>query len=417
MANTPQRPRLGHANASFKAYVSRFTCIEGSPATTFAGQTGHRRAGMVSGVRCHVHAATCVPVADVARTPSERGLSLSVKVNRRTALGLGAATAAGIALGTANSLPASASAAEAASTPLTPVRAATRIRNIYEHESTGAGGTWHGYASVAAADGGRIQAVADDPDLLVEAYSVNKIAVAVAVLDKIDRGLLTLDQRVDVTSAIVIPAVEGIFALDGAYPSSVTLGHVLAALLTVSDDTAVRLCGLVCPALELNAILVAKGFPNTQVVPVANPNRFFLGQTTPRETHDLLQRLVAGTLVSAGSTAYLINVLRSLTSFNDGIRRTMSSDERLRIATKAGWFADGRNEAGIIFNGTGTPALIYALFANGQADPDNFGSTHPAVEARARMGRKFLDTVDRIEGLAMAARAVPAPEYQPFNGP
>ncbi|GAB3957920.1 hypothetical protein GCM10027614_74320 [Micromonospora vulcania] len=95
-----------------------------------------------------------------------------------------------------------------------------------------------------------------------------------------------------------MPGGDGIFSLDGAYPSSVTIGHVLANLLTVSDDTAVRLCGLVAPAAEINAILVAKGFPNTQVEPVANPNRFFLGTSTPRETHDLLRALVAGTLLS-----------------------------------------------------------------------------------------------------------------------
>ena len=355
------------------------------------------------------------PVCGVMPT-SERSGSLSFKVNRRTALGLGAAAAAGAALGSAPATPGLASAAAPEPASLTPAQAATRIRNIYERESADAGGTWHCFASVAGADGGRVQAIADEPDLSVEAFSVNKIAVALAVLDKVDRNLLTLDQRVDVTAAIVIPAVEGIFALDGAYPSSVTLGHVIAALLTVSDDTAVRLCGLVCPALELNAILVAKGFPNTQVVPVANPNRFFLGQTTPRETHDLLRQLAAGTLLSPGSTAYLLNVLRSLTSFTDGIRRTMSSDERLRIATKAGWFADGRNEAGIIFDTAGAPALIYAMFANGQADPDNFGATHPAVNARARMGRKFLDTVDKLPASAMARASFPAPAYTPSNG-
>ena len=30
--------------------------------------------------------------------------------------------------------------------------------------------------------------------------------------------------------------------------------------------------------------------------------------------------------------------------------------------------------------------LTYALFADGQADPDDFGATHPAVQARAAMG-------------------------------
>ena len=87
-------------------------------------------------------------------------------------------------------------------------------------------------------------------------------------------------------------------------------------------------------------------------------------------------------------------------AFTDGIRRTMSSDERLRVATKAGWFSDGRNEAGIMFDATGRPILTYSLFAHGQANPDDFGATHPAVQARAVMGREFLDAVDGLGGVA-----------------
>jgi beta-lactamase class A len=257
-------------------------------------------------------------------------------------------------------------------------------------------------------------AVDDKSDDLVEAYSVNKVAVATAVLDKIDRGLLTLDQRVDVTADIVSTEGDGIFRLDGAYPSSITLGHVLAAMLTVSDDTAVRLCGLVCPAREVNDILVAKGFPKTQVEPVANPNRFFLGKTTSREMHDLLRSLVNGTLLSTSSADHLLGVLRSPIAFTDGIRRTMSSAERLRIATKAGWFADGRNEAGVMFDTNGLPVLVYSLFAHGQAHPEDFGATHPAVQARAVLGRVFLDAVDDLTGVG--PRVMRAPLYRPLNG-
>jgi hypothetical protein len=194
----------------------------------------------------------------------------------------------------------------------------------------------------------------------------------------------------------------------------VTLGHVLAALLTVSDDTAVRLCGSVCPAAELNQILVAKGFPKTQVEPVANPNRFFLGTSTARETHDLLQALVRGTLLSATSTTFLLNLLRSPIAFNDGIRRTMSSADRARIATKAGWYGTARHEAGLIFDPAGTPVLTYVLFADGQADADNFGATHPAVQARSVMGPGFLDAVDGLSNPSVPARK--AAGYRPTNG-
>ncbi|MEV4756616.1 serine hydrolase [Micromonospora sp. NPDC049559] len=293
---------------------------------------------------------------------------------------------------------------------------ADRIAAIYQYEAASAGGRWLSYISVNDASGAAVPAVEVNPDTTVEAYSVNKIAVATAVLDKVDRGQLRLDQRVDVTDAIVIPGGDGIFSLDGAYPSSVTLGHALAALLTVSDDTAVRLCGLVCPAAELNAILVSKGFPKTQVEPVANPNRFFLGTTTPRDTHNLLRALVGGTLLSAGSTAFLLNTLRSPIAFTDGIRRNMSSADRARIATKAGWFADGRNEAGIIFDAAGAPVLTYAMFADGQADADNFGATHPAVQARADMGPRFLKALAGAPEPRTGSPRRPRPLYHPSNG-
>jgi beta-lactamase class A len=351
-------------------------------------------------------------------------------MNRRRALGLAASAAAtaataGVVFGaTPAAADSSSTAADPSSTvadpalalpPASPEQVRGFVARVYRQETKRTGGIWNGYISVANAGGTLGVAVDDFSDDLVEAFSVNKVAVATAVLDKVDRGLLTLDQHIEVTAAIIVPGGDGIFGLDGAYPSSVTLGHALAALLTISDDTSVRLCGLVCPALEINQILVAKGFPNTQVEPVANPNRFFLGLTTPRETHDLLQALVRGTLLSPTSTAYLLGLLRSPIAFTDGIRRTMSSDERLRVATKAGWFDDGRNEAGIMFDEAGLPVLTYSLFAHGQAHPEDFGATHPAVQARAVMGRLFLDGVGALSG-ARIPTPHPRALYQPHNG-
>lgn len=349
----------------------------------------------------------------------EQESALTTQLNRRMALGLAGTAAAGVALGST----AVASAGETPTTepapteptPTTPKQAQKQIGRIHAKQATKAGGVWNSYITVADPAGPLLPAVEQGADDVVEAYSVNKVAVAVAVLDKVDRGLLSLTQTVEVTQAIIVAAGDGIFRLDRGYPSTVTVGHALSALLTVSDDTAVRLCGLVAPAKEINEILVAKGFPKTQVTPVANPNRFFLGKTTPRETHDLLQALVKGTLLSAASTDHLLSVLRSPIAFTDGIRRTMSSDERLRIATKAGWFNDGRNEAGIIFDKAGKPVVTYSLFAHGQADPANFGTTHPALQARAVMGRKFVDAVDKLSGTA-AVKTFRAPAYRPSNG-
>ncbi|MBC6448458.1 serine hydrolase [Actinokineospora xionganensis] len=333
-----------------------------------------------------------------------------MNVTRRSALGLGAVVGA-TALGVGATTPAS------ASTPATAAQACSKIKSVYDRETTRAAGTWSSFITVTGEATPAVEALADQ---VVEAYSVNKIAVATAVLDKIDRGLLALDQRVDVTADIVSHDGDGIFGYDGAYPSSVTLGHVLANLLTVSDNTAVRLCGLVVPAAELNEILRAKGFVHTQVKPVANPNRFYLGTTTARETHTMLQRLVDGTLLSATSSAYVLSLLCSLTSFTDGIRLNMSSAERVRVAAKAGWFADGRNEAGIVFDTAGKAAITYALFASGQfsgdaaANADNYSATHPALRARQAIGRTLLDSVPPVS--APTARKFSVPRYHPSNG-
>jgi beta-lactamase class A len=313
------------------------------------------------------------------------------QLNRRAALGLGTIATAGAVLG----LPSAATAAPdpRRAAPLrarTPLEAARRVRQAYARETAAAGGNWYAYVTVARS---KEVAVSDQPDTSLEAYSVNKIAVAVAVLDKVDRGQLSLRQRVDVTAAIAAGDGDGMFRLDGAYPSAVTLGHVLSALLTVSDDVAARLCGEVVPAAEINRILAGKGFRRTRVQPVADPNRFYLGRSTPRETHTLLRHLVAGKLLSPASTTAILSRLRSPIAFTDGVRKEMSSAERARVATKAGWFGDARHEAGIVFSPAGTPVLTYAIFADGQAGAANFGATHPAVRARARLGRAFLEAV------------------------
>lgn len=331
---------------------------------------------------------------------------MGYRLNRRAAFGLGTAVAAGSILAGS---PASAQEADTEASPATPDRARQRVKRVYDSAAAEAGGIWNSYISVA--DEVAVDVASDE---IVEAYSVNKVAVAVTLMDKIDRGLLTLDQQVQVPESIVVPGGDGIIILDKAYPSAFTLGHVLSLFLTVSDDTCVRLVGLVVPAAEINQILVAKGFPRTQVTPVANPNRYFLGKTTPRETHDLLKALVAGTLLSPASTEYLLSILRSQVAFTDGIRREMSSVDRARIATKAGWLNDGRNEAGIMFDGAGKPVLIYSMFAHGQANPEDFGATHPVRQAAAKMGPKFLRAVDKIGGVG--ARAFRAPAYQQYNG-
>ncbi|WP_432995362.1 serine hydrolase [Dactylosporangium sp. CA-233914] len=333
-------------------------------------------------------------------------------MSRRAALAAGAgATAALVAGGTA-------AAAPAGDADLAGLAPAERIRRTYARQKAKAGGVWYSHVTRVDDAGVMRDVIAEDADHLVNGYSVQKLAVATAVMDKIDRGQLQLGQKLDLPADIILGG-SGIYFLHTVWGDDITIANFLTAMLLVSDNTAVRMCGRVVPALEINDILAAKGFVHTRVEPVANPNRFYLGTTTPHEITDLLTRLANKTLLSPGSCTFLLSVLRWINGYHDGIRRGMSSEERSRVATKYGadfnTLGAARHEAGIMFGSDGAPALVYGFFAEGLGDLDNYGATHPAVEAHAVLGRTMFDTVKNTTIPGARARTV-VPKFQPSNG-
>jgi beta-lactamase class A len=327
-------------------------------------------------------------------------------LSRRTAIGLGAAAAVSLGAG----LPATAAVAAGPAD----------IADRYAAEKAKAGGTWHTHIAAVGPAGALRPIVEDDADHVTLGYSVQKLAVATAVLDKVDRGELTLGQKLDLPADLILGGT-GIYFLHGVWGDDITIANFLTAMLLVSDNTAVRMCGRVAPALEINEILGAKGFVHTRVQPVANPNRFYLGTTTPRETHDLLWRLANKTLLTPASCDFMLRVIRWQNGYHDGVRRTMSSAERSRVGTKYGadfnTLGASRHEAGVMFGPDGRPALTYAMFAEGLGDLDNYGSTHPAVQAHAVLGRTMFDALPSLTAPAAARglRAAPRVDLAPFT--
>ena len=333
---------------------------------------------------------------------------MASNVSRRSALGLGAAAAAIASVGVS-------SPAEAARS------GPAHIRKVYEKEKAKAGGIWHTHIAAVDPTGAIRPILEDDADHVTQGYSVQKLAVATAVMDKIDRGQLTLGTKLDLQADIILGG-SGIYHLHRVWGDEITVANFLTAMLLVSDNTAVRMCGRVVPALEINEILAAKGFVHTRVQPVANPNRFFLGTTTPREMHDLLWRLANKTLLAPDSCDFLLSITRWLNGYHDGIRRVMSSHERERVATKYGAdfnsLGESRHEVGVMFDEKGVPLLTYAMFAEGLGEPENYGSTHPAVQAHARIGRTLMDnlpTAPAPRTRSAAPRSLPKP-FRPVNG-
>ena len=274
---------------------------------------------------------------------------------------------------------------------------AERIKDVYEDESERAGGPWQAKITVLDGDGPPIPAVDADSGSVHSAASVNKLAIALGVLDKIDRGEAALDDRITLEEDVILSG-SGFYFHQAAFGDELTVANVLVALLLVSDNTAVRLCGLVCPPAEINQTLEAKGFTDTRVIPNEDdPSRMWLGDTTAHELNDMLHRLALGELLSESGTASMLGILRGLSGYHDGFRRNMSSAERSRVAMKHG--ADGldRNEAGIVYTADGAPAVVYAFTTQLEGHEENYGATHPAVEAQAAMGRRILDALDRTE--------------------
>jgi beta-lactamase class A len=252
----------------------------------------------------------------------------------------------------------------------------------------------------------------------VPAASVNKLGVACAVLDKVDRGELRLDQRLELTSEIILFG-DGIYHLQGVWGDHLTLANVLTALLVVSDNTAVRLCGLVCSGDEVNAYLAGKGFRHTQVEPLpADPRRMFLGHTTAHEAHTLVRGLVAGTMVSPRATRLVLGLMCAGAGDHDGVRRHMSSWERDRTAAKQGTDEGWRHEVGALFNAEfdaefdtdpgpapPVPEVVFSLFADLPAHAADLGGTNPLVRARATLGRCMRDQVRELSLLRGGAAA------------
>jgi beta-lactamase class A len=68
-----------------------------------------------------------------------------------------------------------------------------------------------------------------------------------------------------------------------------------------------------------------------------------------------------------------------------------------------------------MFGADGAPALTYTFFADSLGDLDNYGSTHPAVEVHADLGRLMFDTIATTTNPLSRSHHV-IPQFVPVNG-
>ncbi len=181
--------------------------------------------------------------------------------------------------------------------------------------------------------------------------SVFKYHIALAVLDLVDKGKLSLDQKVFIKKSELLPNTwspireknpEGNFEM----PISELIEYTVAMSDNVGCDVLLRLIG--GPKI-VNDYLVSKGVKNTQIVyneeimQSAWKNQYE-NYTTMKSATKLLKDFYQGKILSEKSTEFLLGVMyRTSTGLNKIVEQLPKS---AKVAHKTG--SSGHNDEGLI---------------------------------------------------------------------
>ena len=180
--------------------------------------------------------------------------------------------------------------------------------------------------------------------------SVFKYHIALAVLDLVDQGKLSLDQKVFIKKSELLPNTwspireknpEGNFEM----PISELIEYSVAMSDNVGCDVLLRLIG---GPKVVNDYIVSKGVKNTQIVyneelmQSAWKNQYE-NYTTMKSATKLLKDFYKGKILSEKSTEFLLAVMyRTSTGLNKIVEQLPKS---AKVAHKTG--SSGKNDAGL----------------------------------------------------------------------
>ena len=180
--------------------------------------------------------------------------------------------------------------------------------------------------------------------------SVFKYHIALAVLDLVDQGKLSLDQKVFIKKSELLPNTwspireknpEGNFEM----PISELIEYSVAMSDNVGCDVLLRLIG---GPKVVNDYIVSKGVKNTQIVyneelmQSAWKNQYE-NYTTMKSATKLLKDFYKGKILSEKSTEFLLGVMyRTSTGLNKIVEQLPKS---AKVAHKTG--SSGKNDAGL----------------------------------------------------------------------
>lgn len=263
--------------------------------------------------------------------------------------------------------------------------------------------------------GDRILINADQPFPMASTF---KVAVAGAILAKVDRKELSLAQLVPVPRDMVVESL-GIAQVAKHPGISLSVANLLELMLTVSDNTAtdlltrlaggppavtawVRGQGVQNLRVDRDTAGILRDFfhlppgpfPDALAAAVkadpgleergSKPNPEFdedqRDTSTPRAMAALLDRIATGKALSASSTALLIEIMERNTTGATRIRGRLPADTV--VAEKTGTVGGSLNDAGIVTLPGGKGKIVLALFVKKSAKP--FAARETAIAEISR---------------------------------
>jgi beta-lactamase class A len=202
-----------------------------------------------------------------------------------------------------------------------------------------------GYTVHALETGERIERLGDEP---FQTASLIKVPILVTLFDMVEKGQISLDDRVRVLKVDKVPGSGMLQNLhDGL---EVTIRDLSFLMITISDNTATNLLLDKVPMRRVWEKMEALGLPRTKVhsksflritsVAMDSSAKYGLGVTTPNEMARLYALLAQGRAVSPAADSAMLAIMRGTQSeeklqrFAGGVRAAHKSGETDQVRTE-----------------------------------------------------------------------------------
>lgn len=222
------------------------------------------------------------------------------------------------------------------------------------------------------------------------AASVNKVPIAILVLNDVRSGKLQFNQTLTWTASDVRGGA-GVYDQPGA-PMSATVQDLLFDMLNPSGNTAVRVFvnhafgGAVATNERFRQEL---NLQHTYLQPLQGTS-FYVGNTSSREAMQNMRTLLS---VSDGYTDFVKNALVTNIYTDFGVRSQLAGNDYIILANKVGILDDpegnNRHDVGIIYNTKTGKSYGFSFLTTAPGEAYNYPTAQAGVSL-ADMGRAVL---------------------------